>query len=54
MNRLEEFLEEIKELSDIDTINGAQEMQDRLEDIHDLVENFMVDIFDIGSTDEDE
>lgn len=47
MNKLEIFLEEIKELSDLDTCNDAHEMQDRLERIHDLVTDFEDTIFDI-------
>ena len=45
MNKLEGFLEEIKELSDTSQINDAHEMQLRLEDINVLTIEFYESIY---------
>lgn len=53
MNRLEQLLEDIKELSNTDNINSADEMENNLEEIHDMIEEFQLTIFDY-QRDEDE
>ena len=53
MNRLEQLLEDIKELSNTDNIQSADEMQNNLEEIHDMIEEFQLTIFDYHN-DEDE
>jgi hypothetical protein len=45
MNKLEALLEDIKELSCIDNIGDAHEMQDNLEKIYEMVEEFQDEIF---------
>lgn len=53
MNRLEQLLEDIKELSNTDNIHSADEMENNLEEIHDMIEEFQLTIFDY-QRDEDE
>jgi hypothetical protein len=53
MNRLEQLLEDIKELSDIDNICSADEMQNNLEEIHDMIGEFQSEMFDYQREDED-
>ena len=53
MNRLEQLLEDIKELSNTDNIQSADEMQNNLEEIHDMIEEFQLTIFDYRNDEDD-
>lgn len=54
MNRLEQLLEDIKELSDVDSIQAdPNQMIHNLEEIHEMIEEFQLTIFDY-QRDEDE